>query len=1075
MKNLQEAIQRHCGRSNNPPIYQPEEFFKFCSDAGAANLYNFILSCMTSSRHSEERVFLNQKRTVAILYQLCFGFSQKCNFFQEDNGLFLKFCNVTQSVLETQRQLGTSCSSKVITRNRSSLAKVNQKQCNDAITEAIQKKFPILLMIDDYHNIHTIRRPTDQFTSKADHMCTIIVKIIKEATAIPFSSISLVQNPSGIDVDLLVNNLCSVEFFGKVSSCSFASSMPQLTCHSFDPLMARHQMESHDYQAQDVRSLHTFKDVYLIDFVKQPLKSIKDYEHAFNIVLQSSMREYLSNFIVLMPADWPGQYFPRQLVYQKASQATAASNVSQGSCRHPLTSVIPTLGPLHVDLNADENVVLSYMPFMRLVYESVFPGRKLADKPKAWRIQFLLEIIYGGWTLVRTVVKAVFSQVKDVQYGILLNILDNYIPLTLCSYSILFKLNHFDDYFCSVFRLWIMFFCFHRKHYNKAPLFWLSNILFWKSNGCKDIYNFFNSYLNVVDEYFVEFVHSLARKSTNSSDTPEQLREKLFSLFAAGERQANFRAAFTPQKNYVFSRRQLTSFFSRVASIIVSILCSIANAPGEACPLPRTPGQRKDLCMWSVPALFGDIPMKSDFMPLGFQFCSHPDQGKRCDLPNCAITAETPWKLFEGCWHSFHLSCLDVADVCPLCRKGIESAIKSLSAVANRSLHVDGNSEVSDDESSGGAEAAAEDDAAGDEDQLLTSSIDANVDQILQNLTLQIMALPVRPPPVQPLSATRNSTSPSQLPTSSPSSLQTPTSHPSSSTRNASSQPTPSQPSPQRRLPHCSTCGHIQQGHHRLAPCESSGKSCPVGPSHLCAREGRSILCTCQWCNRHLQTNISFSSLSQVPAVVQETHISPEVTEWLISVSQSTITPGQIGSNACTIIAVYGAVNFLSSNWSLPSPDRLPQVEFISSFKQFMIYGNQSYNWLGNQQPTYSAPEIINHTQLGFSGVVKCGDEYQFNSFSLFADELQHLVARPNHTKLAAVLILPPDKSMLLLIGENGESTLMESHTHLGVGAIIAASGQSKLREMVCYIEVMAKRDWTSNSTPFDVTFVLLS
>ena len=215
-------------------------------------------------------------------------------------------------------------------------------------------------------------------------------------------------------------------------------------------------MESHDYQAQDVRSLRSFKDVYLIDFVKQPLKSIKDYEHTFNIVLQSSMREYLSNFIVLMPADWPGQYFPRQLVYQKASQATAASNVSQGSYRHLLT----TLGPLRVlvDLNADENVVLSYMPFMRLVSESVFPGRKLADKPKAWRIQFLLEIIYGGWTLVRTVVKAVFSQVKDVQYGILLKILDNYIPLTLCSYSILFKLNHFDDYFCSVFRLWIMFF-----------------------------------------------------------------------------------------------------------------------------------------------------------------------------------------------------------------------------------------------------------------------------------------------------------------------------------------------------------------------------------------------------------------------------------------------------------------------------------------------------------------------------------------------------------------------------------------------------------------------------------------
>ena len=258
-----------------------------------------------------------------------------------------------------------------------------------------------------------IFRPTDEkATSKVDHMCTIIIKIIKEAPAIPFSSVNLVHNPCGIDIDLLENNLCSVQFFGKVSSCSFASSMPQLTCHSFDPVMGRHQMETHDYQSQDTRSLRSFKDVYLIDFINQPLKSLKNYDHACNVVLQSSMRDYLSKFIVIMPADWPGQYFTRQLVYQKASQATTASNVSQGSHCHPLTSVVPTLGPLHVDLNADEDIVLAVMPFMKLVYESVFPGRKLADKPKPWRIQFLLELIYGGWMLVRTVVKLCSLRLK---------------------------------------------------------------------------------------------------------------------------------------------------------------------------------------------------------------------------------------------------------------------------------------------------------------------------------------------------------------------------------------------------------------------------------------------------------------------------------------------------------------------------------------------------------------------------------------------------------------------------------------------------------------------------------------
>ena len=73
-------------------------------------------------------------------------------------------------------------------------------------------------------------------------------------------------------------------------------------------------------------------------------------------------------------------------MYQKARQATSISTVPQGSSTHP-RAVIPTLGPSHVDLNADDDIVLGYMPFMRLFYESLFPGKNLADKPKPWRIK----------------------------------------------------------------------------------------------------------------------------------------------------------------------------------------------------------------------------------------------------------------------------------------------------------------------------------------------------------------------------------------------------------------------------------------------------------------------------------------------------------------------------------------------------------------------------------------------------------------------------------------------------------------------------------------------------------------
>ena len=379
--------------------------------------------------------------------------------------------------------------------------------------------------------------------------------------------------------------------------------------------------------------------------------------------------------------------------------------------------------------------------------------------------------------------------------------------------------------FCSIFRLWILFFCFHRKNYNKAALFWLSNILYWTTNDCKDTYNFYSRSLNVVDEYFVEFVHSLARKSTNPTDTVEQLREKFFSLFAVWERQVKFREAFTPPKNYVFSRRQLTALFSRVASIIVTISSSIANESGAAFPLPRAPGQRRDLSLWKVLALFGNVLMKTDFMPLGFQFSPHPNQGKRCDLPDCIILSDTPWKIFEGCWYSFHLSCLDVADVCPICRTGIETAISSLATIANKYIHPQENlgdctGEV--DTAAGDADSGNN----GDDDDLLTSPVNANIDQLLQNLTHQVMALSVRSPPVQPLSPTTRSTS--------------------------SSQPLPRQSSLQRRPPHCTTCCHLMQGHQRLLSNRTSSKFCPVCPSNVCTREGHSTPCVCQWCSRHL-------------------------------------------------------------------------------------------------------------------------------------------------------------------------------------------------------------------------------
>ena len=176
-----------------------------------------------------------------------------------------------------------------------------------------------MLLCYDWTKVYTKKRPTDERTSVADNFCTIIIKVTKEIKAIPLSETQKIHNPVGIDVDSLTSFVFSEPFFEKLSN-SFVSTLPELSVLFFDPLMERHSLEAHDYHASTtVRSMRSFSDVHLLDFVKLPLKSRENYETALGLVLQSHLKEYLSRFVVLLPGDWPSQFFPRQIVYRACS------------------------------------------------------------------------------------------------------------------------------------------------------------------------------------------------------------------------------------------------------------------------------------------------------------------------------------------------------------------------------------------------------------------------------------------------------------------------------------------------------------------------------------------------------------------------------------------------------------------------------------------------------------------------------------------------------------------------------------------------------------------------------------
>ena len=206
---------------------------------------------------------------------------------------------------------------------------------------------------------------------------------------------------------------------------------------------------------------------------------------------------------------------------------------------------------------------------------------------------------------------AKFFKFKDIEYGTLFNLLDNYIPLVLSIYSITFKLNNFAEYFRAMIRIWIMFTCLKCRHYNKAPLVWINMCSHW-GNHSPQLYDLIRNYVTVFDEYPVENTHSILRAQTKPSDNADQLRQRAKIIFQSKEKQSNFRSYFTAPKHFSFSQNQLQFLKVKCAQVIFSILKQLSQKPGEASITSK--GRNKFI---KLPAMCPNDLMKTNVLPLG--------------------------------------------------------------------------------------------------------------------------------------------------------------------------------------------------------------------------------------------------------------------------------------------------------------------------------------------------------------------------------------------------------------------------------------------------------------------------
>ena len=79
-----------------------------------------------------------------------------------------------------------------------------------------------------------------------------------------------------------------------------------LTQAFFDPQLQRQRIYTSKYcESDDVRTTRKMDNLHLVEFVELSLKSMNDFEAAYDIVLSTGLANYMQKFVLLHSGDWP--------------------------------------------------------------------------------------------------------------------------------------------------------------------------------------------------------------------------------------------------------------------------------------------------------------------------------------------------------------------------------------------------------------------------------------------------------------------------------------------------------------------------------------------------------------------------------------------------------------------------------------------------------------------------------------------------------------------------------------------------------------------------------------------------
>ena len=473
---------------------------------------------------------------------------------------------------------------------------------------------------------------------------------------------------------------------------SFLAGAPdQLHEIFFNPMNERLRLTTHMYgEHNDVRQIRTVRNAHLIDCTPQPLKSLGNYRGAAAIYLATPVREYLKKHTVLIPGDWPSQFYQRQLAYNEQPDS-------------PLRNTTPTMGPLHVSLIAQENVVCKFIVFFFRHYTVTSSTSSWPTNLNHGVLPFCLNcllVLGTSYVNLFSTVLVLLRTHNSWPYSTWWTIMHLCLSLSI-QFSSRQTISNATTWPCTRFGLCILFSSANttiNHHWCGQQISRIGKIL-----SIRSIPWFVITSTSLMNTQWKIFIASFELARTSTTLHSEYKRRLVGSIAISW----NFATWFVPPRRETLSQNKLRSLKIKTAKYLLGKIADICMNAGAAVELPRLVRQPKRTTRWHLPQLLGDGAITNVLLPLGFQFDGyrpvlarlgfphvnaapllHPRQDRRCDYLHCGVpNSPLPTKL-HSCGHSFHEACVTAKEFCYLCREGILSAAEEKARTASDAISV---------------------------------------------------------------------------------------------------------------------------------------------------------------------------------------------------------------------------------------------------------------------------------------------------------------------------------------------------------------------------------------------------